>query len=182
MKKISMCLLVFMCLFTLTINQSAAQDTATDMTDTPAINSATSDMPAADQDVAAPEESEGEISYTADAESTAPLPSSDIEVVEARICEGINDREPVAPGDVFPSDISSLFCFSRIKSAENTEIKHIWYFNGQPVAEIPLSIGVSSGWRTFSSKAIDPIDKGNWKVEIVTASGTPVRTIQFIIN
>jgi hypothetical protein len=129
------------------------------------------------QSAMAEDESEGEITYSAIPE-TGDAPS----VLEARICEGINNREPVAAGDVFSSDISPLFCFSRIKSSEPAEIKHIWYFNGAAVAEIPLSIGASSGWRTFSSKVIEPMEKGNWKVEIVTASGVPIKTIQFLVN
>ncbi|MBU1172743.1 MAG: DUF2914 domain-containing protein [Proteobacteria bacterium] len=201
MKKISISVCMFLCLFVLSTHQGFTEDIASDTPgvtmDNPdvahsndvsaesAISKTSPDQPlesVPEETMDVQEESEGEITYSAIPETETNAQVSDVSVVEARICEGINDREPMAPGDVFSSEINSLFCFSRIQSPEQTEIKHIWYCNGNPVAEIPLSIGVSSGWRTFSSKTITPLDKGNWKVDIVTASGTPIRTIQFIIN
>lgn len=184
MKKIRICFLVSLCLCVFCFNPVMATE-ETSAPDQPEIAAdAAADPPPAPANVEAVEtasESEGEIIYSA---SVDPVPAAaeDVDIVEARICEGISEREPVAPGDVFPCDINQVFCFSRVKASESTEIKHIWYCNGEPVAEIPLSIGVSSGWRTFSSKNISTMDKGNWKVEIVSAGGTPMKTIQFIVN
>lgn len=82
--------------------------------------------------------------------------SADLEgsvtVTEAQICQDVANREPVAPGDVFPADTPMLYCFTRISSDVETDITHVWYKGDTPVAEIPLKVGVSSSWRTFSSK------------------------------
>lgn len=176
MKTIQICSIMLVCLFVLTAGPGRADDLA-DPAVSPETESLTTDMespqPAVDETMG----DEGTITYTAD-DPADPA----VTVIEARICESVSDREPVAPGDIFTSDIQSLFCFSRIQSQENTEIKHIWYHDGEAVAEVPLAVGASLAWRTFSSKTITPSDKGNWKVDIVTASGTPVKTIQFIVN
>lgn len=185
MKNVRICFLVSLCLCVFCFNPAMAETSSgTDQPDLTA-DTAAETQPAANQDdEMAPldTDGEGEIVFTASVDPVPEARESDVTIVEARICEGIIEREPVAPGDVFPSDINELYCFSRVKSDENTEIKHIWYCNGEPVAEVPLNIGASSGWRTFSSKNISTLDKGNWKVEIVTAGGDPVKTIQFIIN
>lgn len=180
MKRISVCFLVCLCLFSL--NLGFAEDTRDQVSsDVPDL---TLDVPPApaEAEATAGVTGEGEITYSATVEPVESPSDEDVSVVEAKICEGINEREPIAPGDVFPSDINELYCFSRVKASDSTEIKHIWYCNGEPVAEVPLNIGVSTGWRTFSSKIISAADKGNWKVEIVSASGTPMKTIQFIVN
>lgn len=178
MKKISVCFLVSLCVWVWCLSVSFAEETQDKVTsDRPDLTADTT--PAPDD---SKEPAEGEITYSASVEPVESPSAEDLSILEARICEGINEREPVAPGDVFPSDINALYCFSRVKSNDSTEIKHIWYHNGEPVAEVPLNIGVSTGWRTFSSKTISATDKGNWKVEIVSAGGAPMRTIQFIIN
>lgn len=169
MKRLTLVTLVAASLFFCTLSVCSAQEeTAVPATDTAATT------PAEPAPAAPAEEA---VAATPEPESPAV-----VSVVEARICEGISDREPVAPGDVFPGDISVLYCFSRIESAEPGEIRHIWYFQDTAVAEIPLNIGISSGWRTFSSKVINPIEKGNWKVDIVTAQGESLKTIQFVVN
>ncbi|WP_459922691.1 DUF2914 domain-containing protein [Desulfatiferula olefinivorans] len=176
MKTIRICFIMFVCLFVLTAGPGRADDLAEPAASPEASVTAPDTappQPVVDEAMG----DEGDITYTAD-EPAAPT----VTVIEARICESVSDREPVAPGDIFTSDIHSLFCFSRIQSQEDTEIKHVWYHDGEAVAEVPLAVGASSAWRTFSSKTITPSDKGNWKVDIVTASGTPVKTLRFIVN
>lgn len=120
---------------------------------------------------------------TADPSETSPSVSqAAITVVDVQMCEDVIDHEPVSSADVFTGEISKIYCYSKIGSSEETEIRHIWSFNDTVVAETPLLIGISSGWRTFSSKNIRPDDKGNWKVEIVDANDTVLKTLEFVIN
>lgn len=149
-------------------------------TQTPAKEAAVEGGNVATTEVAKPEVEKTEVAETK--QDDEELTNTALSVVEAKICEGIIDQEPVAPGDIFSKDTPVLFCFSRIEASEATEVKHIWYFQNTEVAEVPLSIGVSSGWRTYSSKNISPMEQGNWKVEIVTASGEALKTIQFVVN
>ncbi len=113
----------------------------------------------------------------------SPLASQNvITIVDAQICEEIVDHEPVSSSDVFTGEILKLHCYSKIESSEETEIRHIWSFSNNIVAEIPLRIGISSGWRTNSSKNIRSVDKGNWKVEIVDTNDNVLKTLQFVVN
>ncbi len=59
--------------------------------------------------------------------------------------------------------------FNRIKSSVAGILRHTWYKGDAQVAELDLKIGVSPGWRTWSSKRIVPkAYVGNWKVVIST--------------
>ncbi len=118
----------------------------------------------------------------APAEVTTSVSETVITVVDAQICEDIVEREPVSSSDIFTGEILKLYCYSKIESSVETEIRHIWSFNNNVVAETPLRIGVSAGWRTNSSKNIPPTDKGNWKVEIVDTNNNVLKTLQFVVN
>ncbi len=105
-----------------------------------------------------------------------------VSVVESVICRNIVNRNPSEPGETFEKETGRLYCFTRMASDAKTEVKHIWYRNDIEVADISLSIGASSGWRTFSSKNIRPIDTGKWKVDIVDASDKVLSSNSFIIS
>jgi len=103
-------------------------------------------------------------------------------VSEIKIAYAIQEREPVDPGTVFADDVERLYCYTRINSNINTVIKHVWYHKGTMVAKIPLSVGISGGWRTNSSKAISIGDTGEWMVEVVDENGTTLEMVEFVIE
>ena len=59
--------------------------------------------------------------------------------------------------------------FNRIKSSAAGNSRHTWYQGDAQVAEVDLRIGVSPGWRTWSSKRIvTKAHVGNWQVVVST--------------
>jgi hypothetical protein len=59
--------------------------------------------------------------------------------------------------------------FNRIKSSAAGNSRHTWYQGDTQVGEVDLRIGVSPGWRTWSSKRIvSKAHAGNWKVVVST--------------
>lgn len=114
--------------------------------------------------------------------ATAIAQPEEATLLEAVVCHSIVAREPVGPGSVFPAGDGRIYCFTRIKSAQPVEIRHIWIRNGTKVGDVSLKIGASSSWRTYSSKLIRPTDTGQWTVEVVTAGGTHLGTVSFRIE
>ncbi len=108
--------------------------------------------------------------------------ASSLTIIDMSVCQGIENREPVEIGDVFPSTIGKLYCFTRAGALEPTKIMHKWYRADQLVAEIDLKIGASPSWRTRSSKVIQPADAGNWKVDLTDEAGKVLKTVHFIIE
>ncbi len=61
--------------------------------------------------------------------------------------------------------------FNRSKSSAAGILRHTWCQGDAQVAEVDLRIGVSTGWRTWSSKRIVPkAHVGNWKVVVSTVA------------
>jgi len=103
-------------------------------------------------------------------------------VDEQIICTAIEERVPAGADSSFASNVGQLYCFTKISGAEDTtSVSHVWYLNDEEKVKVELSIKGKS-WRTWSSKNIDPSWVGNWKVEIVSASGDVLSTKSFVIT
>src|SRR5206468_12184698 len=81
---------------------------------------------------------------------------------------GVEARELVGEATEFDVSVGRIYCWTRITSQNvPATIKHVWYADGEQVAEVPLNINFPSV-RTWSSKAIAA---GKWKVEVVSETG-----------
>ena len=114
--------------------------------------------------------------------ATTGFAQSPVTITELTICKGIQDREPVDAGIVFPNDVGQLSCFTRASALEKTEIKHVWYLEGEKKAELAFTIEASPSWRTSSSKIIRPVDFGKWKIEVLGNDGEILQTAEFVVE
>ena len=120
-------------------------------------------------------------------QDTAPSPAGAAvepaeHLAEAVICTGVVDRAPVGSGDIFPKEVSRVYCFTRVVGAEpGTQLTHNWYYRGTLKASVKLNVG-SSDFRTWSSKTIAPDWTGEWMVEILSGQGTPMESIVFRVR
>ncbi|HET6421485.1 MAG TPA: DUF2914 domain-containing protein [Geobacteraceae bacterium] len=76
-----------------------------------------------------------------------------------------------------------LYCFTRIESPseEDTSLKHVWYLNGDVVAEYTLPVR-GKHWRTYSKKLFEEGSKGNWRIEAWDSAGNLLKTVEFRMN
>ncbi len=103
-------------------------------------------------------------------------------IAQSAVCQDVVDRQPVGIGDVFPKEISKLYCFTKVVGASSeTTITHNWYYNGDLKASVVLPVR-SPSWRTWSSKTIDPSMTGEWMVEILAADGTALDSVIFYLK
>ena len=84
-----------------------------------------------------------------------------------RVCEGVSDS--------FPSDVGKVYAHTTILDHEGS-VTHRYIFKGKVMAEINLNVK-GTPWRTWSSKTIDPLWSGDWKVEVVNNSDDSVMDI-----
>jgi hypothetical protein len=106
---------------------------------------------------------------------------AEISVTNKQIAKKVENREPIEPGTKFSKNIGKLYCFTEVKTDKYpTSIVHLWLYNNNIMAEIPLSVN-SNRWRTFSSKKILPTQTGKWKVEIYTNDDKLIDSIEFEI-
>ena len=119
------------------------------------------------------------IAFGAVSAQESSMKGNNLSIESAVICEGVEDRAPVGPGNVFPVSVDRLYCYTRIVGAtEQLTITHVWYFGDKERARVPLSVRAAS-WRTYSSKKIQPHEIGDWKVEILGPDGEILKTLLF---
>jgi len=77
----------------------------------------------------------------------------------------------------------NLYCFTRTIAPAGTDsqIKHIWYKGDEKAGEFLLPIK-GERWRTYSKKSIQKGSAGDWRVEVVAADGTLLKTVRFRMN
>ena len=128
--------------------------------------------------------SSGSTEDVAAGETNAPADSlkesKSISVAATAICRGVSERQPVEPGDRFPSDVGSLSCFTRVIHGKGMNVVHAWIHEGHTRARVELEVG-SDSWRTWSTKRILPSWTGSWEVKIMTPDGIVLESVSFTI-
>jgi hypothetical protein len=99
---------------------------------------------------------------------------------EAAVGTAVADRTLTGAGDSFKSADGTLYCFSKISNAENSEVEHVWYHNDAEVGRVKLRIG-GSPWRTHSSKKLGENATGSWRCDVVQ-NGTVITSVPFKVE
>ncbi len=108
--------------------------------------------------------------------------SSDLTIEVGVICKQIEERAPVDADTTFVVSVEKLYCFTKITGAEEaTTISHVWYWGETERARIELPVR-SISWRTYTAKRIQEHEVGNWRVDVLDAEGTVLKTIRFSIT
>jgi cytoskeletal protein RodZ len=103
--------------------------------------------------------------------------------IEVTACTGIKNRNPQGIGDTFDWSIDRVYIWSRITSeSPPASFRHIYYFKGKKVNDVLLKIR-SSHWRTWSFKTLSNQRYiGQWRVDIASAEGKVLKSINFEIR
>ena len=116
----------------------------------------------------------GPISATA---QDAPL-----SIARLEICTGVENREPVGSADSFAAETGIVYCFLEARDIPaETTVSFVWFHGDMEVARVPVRIGQSSRWRTFSSKQLAG-RIGGWRVEIQDGQNAVLGTTSFTVN
>jgi hypothetical protein len=108
--------------------------------------------------------------------------AAELAVAEASITTAVVDRQPADTMTTVPNDIGTVYCWSRITGAEGEiQVEHVWYKDDTEVARIALRVA-GSNWRTWSSKNIDPMWTGSWRVDIVAPDGSVLQSLAFTVG
>jgi hypothetical protein len=115
-------------------------------------------------------------------EEAAPAGGAQLAVAEAVITTGVQDRQPVDNVTTVPTDVGTVYCWTRITGAEGEiQLEHVWYKGDVEMARVSLRVA-GSNWRTWSSKNIEQIWTGDWRVDIVGPDGTVLDSVSFTVG
>ena len=99
------------------------------------------------------------------------------------VCTAVVDRDCEGVSDSFPSIVGKVYAHTRILGMDDGgSVTHRWIYKGTVMAEPKLNVS-GPNWRTWTSKNIDPLWSGDWKVEVVDNSDNSVMDIlEFVIT
>ncbi len=102
-------------------------------------------------------------------------------VADAKLGTGVADREPQGVAESFKSDVGKVYCWTKVTGAEGTEITHAWYKGDEKMADVKLSVKYPST-RTWSAKTIPADGTGDWRVDVIAADGTVLKSLPFKVE
>ncbi|KYL35622.1 hypothetical protein A2I98_00215 [Pseudoalteromonas agarivorans] len=104
-------------------------------------------------------------------------------ISRAVLTRKVSKREPT---NVFAADIrlnqfeEALSFFSELKNLQGQQVKHVWSYEGETMAEISLNV-TSPRYRTYSTKNIMNTQTGHWRVDVVDEQGNLIAQKEFRI-
>lgn len=113
----------------------------------------------------------------------AALPAmaeSSVVIRDFVLSRGIDNREPVDSTDFFRPADGRAVAFVRIHNTGGpTQVSFVWHHGERSHAVVPMNVGTSPGWRTWSSVNLQP---GAWRVALVDAQGEVLAERAFTVG
>ncbi len=100
------------------------------------------------------------------------------EVARFQLTRAVDEREPVDSIDQLSNDQRLVFFFTELRNFEGHTLTHRWEYNRQVMGEVPFEVG-GPRWRVWSSKNLEPIWLGEWRVSVVDEAGAVVASKTF---
>lgn len=104
-------------------------------------------------------------------------------VLKTAVCTDVKDKNPFGKAYSVQWATDRVYVWNLIECEPGlSSIRHIYYFKDKRVSDIALDIR-SSRWRTWSYKALS--DKrfiGTWRVDITSADGKLLESVQFEVS
>jgi len=116
------------------------------------------------------------------ASSGASQDAESIALVEAVLCEDIQDLVPQNATTVFSIERQKASCFTAFDPVpKKAFIYHHWFHRDNSVARIKLTLKPPR-WSTYSNIQLRAKDIGPWRVEITDAEGNVFHVLRFSVT
>jgi hypothetical protein len=99
-------------------------------------------------------------------------------VARAAFTSAVQEREPTDTITTLANSSTRIYYFTELKDLAGQTITHRWEYNGKVMHEQPFEVG-SARFRAFSSKTLDPLWTGEWKVSVIDGSGATLSVNTF---
>jgi hypothetical protein len=110
------------------------------------------------------------------------LSAAKIVLVQALMCEDLQERIPQNTTTVFSIERRKAICFTSFDPVtEKTIIYHQWFHREQTSAKMQLTLKPPR-WSTYSSIQLRAEDIGPWRVEISDSQGHILDVLRFSIT
>jgi hypothetical protein len=124
----------------------------------------------------------GSIAFSAPSRVFSENGPEDPTLVQAAICETIQELTPQNRGIAFSVAIGKVICFTSFDPVpKEAVIYNNWFHRDRPSTKIRLTLKPPR-WATFSSIKLRQADKGPWRVEITDQDGKVLQILRFSIT
>ncbi|WP_129127686.1 DUF2914 domain-containing protein [Geomonas oryzae] len=110
--------------------------------------------------------------------------AGDLKITEMAVTTKIVKGNPIdSVRRISSTSVKALYCFTRFSAPEDTDttIKQVWYLDDQVVAEYELPVK-GAHWRTYSRKAVEKGNSGEWRCDAVDREGKVLKSVSFRMN
>jgi hypothetical protein len=118
-------------------------------------------------------------------QAPAPTPApaaAGLTIARMEIASSVENREPVGIAASFPATQEKVYCFLEFQNVSaETSVSVVWTLGANEMGKVPLTIKPFSKFRTWAYKSIGGM-KGDWKVEVVDASGAVLKSGTFKVE
>lgn len=95
---------------------------------------------------------------------------------------GIEDRQLVGEGARFEADGGRVYARIVVDNpGPDAALAMVWRRDGRVIQSLPVEVGTSPRWRTWSYKTMRKHDVGQWTVEVLDAEGTAIAQAAFTV-
>jgi len=113
---------------------------------------------------------------------TSASAAGNLLLVQALMCEDIQDHTPQNSTTIFSIERRKAICFTSFDPVpKKTVIYHHWFHRDRPSAKIKLTLKPPR-WSTYSSFQLRAEDIGPWRVEIIDSQGQILQVLRFSIT
>lgn len=99
-------------------------------------------------------------------------------VTRAAFTSAVQEREPTDSVTTLANSSTRLYYFTELKDLAGQTVMHRWEYNGKVMHEQPFEVS-SARYRAFSSKTLDPLWTGEWKVSVIDGNGATLSVNTF---
>lgn len=104
---------------------------------------------------------------------------SSLDVTDAVLTTGVEDRQPVDTISTVPADVGQVYLWTHLTGGRGElAVAHVWYHRDQEMARVPVRI-MGPSWRTWTSKRILPEWTGSWRVDVAGPDDAVLETVTF---
>lgn len=116
--------------------------------------------------------------------TVVPSLAGSLKVAEAAVTTKVSKGKPIdSVHRISYRTVKALYFFTRTVQDEagETRITHRWFRDGNLVKETELPVKARR-WRAYSSLPVDAASVGQWRVELLDAGGTLIKSLEFKVH
>ena len=110
-------------------------------------------------------------------------PAASFTIARMDLATGVENRLPTGIATAFPSTTEKVYCYLELNNVTaSTSFTYVWTFGLNEMARVTQTANRTvAKYRTWSTKALGGM-KGDWKVDLVDANGTVLKSAAFKVE